>query len=84
MEVQFEPDVQAKLDRMARESGRAASKLVHDAVAGYVEHLTDTHEMLNSRYDEIKSGKTKLIPGEEIEAYFRDKSAAALKLPSRT
>lgn len=84
MEVQLEPDVQAKLDRMARESGRSASALVHDAVVGYVEHVTETHEMINSRYDEIKSGKVKLIPGEEIEAHFREKSAAALQLQSRT
>ena len=69
---------------MARESGRAASTIVQDAVAGYVEHLTETNEMLNSRYDEIKSGKVNLIPGEEIEAYFREKSAAALQLQSRT
>ena len=69
---------------MARESGRAASKLVQDAAAGYVEHLTETHEMLNSRYDEIRSGKVKLVPGEEIEAYFREKSAAAQQLQSRT
>jgi hypothetical protein len=33
--------------------------------------------MLNSRYDNIKSGRVKLIPGEEVEAYFREKSAAA-------
>ena len=68
---------------MARESGRAASTIVQDAVAGYVEHLTETNEMLNSRYDEIKSGKVKLIPGEEIEAYFREhgwhRRARALK-----
>lgn len=33
MEVQFEPSVQATLDRIARESGRAATELVQNAVA---------------------------------------------------
>jgi len=33
--------------------------------------------MLNSRYDDLKSGKVKPIPGDEVEAYFREKSAAA-------
>jgi hypothetical protein len=33
--------------------------------------------MLNSRYDDLKSGRVKPIPGEEVEAYFREKSAAA-------
>jgi len=77
MEVQFEPAVQAKLEQIARESGRAAAELVQDAVAGYVDELTETRQMLDSRYDDIKSGKVKMIPGEEVEAYFREKSAAA-------
>ena len=77
MEVQFEPAVQAKLDQIARESGRAAADLVQDAVAGYVDGLSETRQMLDSRYDDVKSGKVKLIPGDEVEAYFREKSAAA-------
>jgi hypothetical protein len=36
-----------------------------------------TREMLDSRYDDLKSGKVKPIPGDEVEAYFREKSAAA-------
>jgi hypothetical protein len=32
MEVQFTPDVQAKLDQMARETGRRSDELVQDAV----------------------------------------------------
>ncbi len=39
MEVQFERNVQAKLEQMARESGRAAVELVQDAVPGYVDEL---------------------------------------------
>jgi predicted transcriptional regulator len=77
MEVRFEPAVQAKLDQIARESGLDAVQLVQDAVAGYVDELAGTREMLDSRYDDIKSGKVKMIPGEEVEAYFREKSAAA-------
>ena len=66
MEVQFEPAVQAKLDQIARESGLDAVQLVQDAVADYVDELAGTREMLDSRYDDIKSGKVKLIPGEEV------------------
>lgn len=65
MEVQFEPALQAKLDQIARESRRAAADLVQDAVAGYVDELAETRHMLDSRYDEIKSGKVKMIPGDE-------------------
>jgi hypothetical protein len=32
--------------------------------------------MLDSRYDKIKSGRVKLIPGEEVISRLRAKSAA--------
>jgi hypothetical protein len=34
---------------------------------------------LDSRYDDIKSGKIKLIPVEEVEVYFREKGASPLR-----
>ena len=71
MEVHFEPAVQAKLEQIARESGLDAVQLVQDAVAGYVDELAGTREMLNSRYDDIKSGKVKMIPGDEAFARLR-------------
>ena len=39
--------------------------------------LAQKREMLDSRYDDLKSGRVKPIPGDEVEAYFREKSAAA-------
>ena len=56
--VQFDPDLQAKLDQIARESGRASIELVRDAVAGYVDEVVGTREMLNSRYDDIKAARS--------------------------
>jgi hypothetical protein len=82
MEVHLSPDVQAKLDRLVSETGRAPDKLLEDAMAGYEIELAETHEMLDSRYDDLKSGRVKLIPGEEIAAYFREKSAAARRSQS--
>lgn len=76
MEVQFEPDVQAKLEQIARESGRAPEDLVQDAVAGYVDELAETRRMVDSRYDDIKSGRVKLVPGEEVFARLRGRSEA--------
>ena len=52
-------------------------ELIEDALAGYVPQLAQTREMLDSRYDDLESGKVKPIPGDEVEAYFREKSAAA-------
>lgn len=82
MEVQFEPALQAKLERIARESGRPAADLVHDAVAGYVDELAETRQMLDSRYDDIKSGKVKLIDGEEAFARLHERIDARRNGPA--
>jgi len=50
---------------------------VQDVVEGYFDELAQTREMLNSRYDDLKSGRVKPISGDEVESYFREKSAAA-------
>ena len=67
MEVHFPPDLQAKIDELVIETGRAPDKLLEDAMAGYVAELVQTREMLNSRYDDLKSGRVKPIPGDEVE-----------------
>jgi hypothetical protein len=77
MEVHLNnPDIQAKIDRWVAETGRRPDELVEDAVAGYFEELNQTREMLNSRFDDLKSGKVKPVSGDEVTAHFREKSAA--------
>ena len=77
MEVSFKPDVQAKLEQMARESGCSSAELVEDAVMGYFDEVANTGKMLDRRFDDLESGRVKPIPGVEVEAYFREKSATA-------
>jgi predicted DNA-binding protein len=74
MEVHFTPELEKKLNDLATLSGRPADELVQDAVAGLVDELADTRSMLDRRFDDIKSGRVKLIPGDEVEAYFREKA----------
>jgi hypothetical protein len=50
------------------------------AMAGYIDEMARVRETLDSRYDDLKSGRVKPIPGGEVEAYFREKSAAARRL----
>ena len=77
MEVHFAPETEKKLKDLAAQSGRGtADELVQYVVEGYFEELAQTREMLNSRYDELKSGRVKPIPGDEVVAHFREKSAA--------
>ena len=78
MEVHFTAETEEKLKNIALQSGRGTpDELVQDVVEGYFDELVQAREMLNSRYDDLKSGRVKPIPGEEVEAYFREKSAAA-------
>jgi len=81
MEVHFTPELERKLNDLAAQSGRAASDLIQDAVAGYVDELAEIHEMLDSRYDDIKSGRVKLIPGDEVFARLREKSESRRSKP---
>jgi hypothetical protein len=75
MEVHFAPELQAKIDQLVSETGCAPEKLIEDAMAGYFADLAQTREMLNSRYDDLKSGRVKPIPGDEVVARLREKSA---------
>jgi putative addiction module component (TIGR02574 family) len=76
MEVHFTPDVQAKLEQMARETGLPREELVEDAVAGLFDELAYTRQTLDRRYDDLETGKVKPISGEEVFARLRAKSAA--------
>ena len=81
MEVHFPPETEKKLNELAAQSGRGtADELVQDVIEGYFAELAQTRETLNSRYDDLKTGRVKPIPGDEVEAYFREKSAAARRL----
>jgi hypothetical protein len=76
VEVHFAPDVQAKLDRLAADTGRPADELLQDALAGYFDDLAQTRETLDSRYDDLKMGGVKPISGEDVKERLRARSAA--------
>lgn len=76
MEVHFTPDVEKKLYDLAAQSGRGTDELLQDAFAAYFDELTQTREMLTSRYDELKNGSVKVIDGEEAFARLRAKTEA--------
>jgi len=67
VELHLTPELQARFDQLVSESGCAPEKLIEDALAGYVPELAETREMLDSRYEDLKSGRVKPVDG---EAYF--------------
>ena len=76
MEVHFTPDVEKRLNALAAQSGRGTDELLQDALAAYFDELVQTRDMLNSRYDELKSGTVKPIDGEEAFVRLKAKTEA--------
>ena len=50
--------------------------IVEDAVMGLFDELAYTRQTLDRRYDDLESGRVKPIPGDEVFARLRAKSAA--------
>jgi predicted transcriptional regulator len=74
MEVHLRPEIESRLQELATKTGRAPDDLIEDAMAGYLQELSQVREMLDSRYDDLKSGRVKPLDGEEAFAKLRRKS----------
>jgi len=81
MEVHFAPDVEKKLNDLAAQSGRGAGEVLEDALAGYFDELARTREMLDSRYDGLKSGGVMPIDGEEAFSRLKAKTQTQRSRP---
>jgi hypothetical protein len=81
MELHLAPELQAEVDRLLTETGCSPEQLVEDALAIYFAEAAAMRETLDSRYDDLKSGKVKAIPGDEVRARLREKSAARRSTP---
>ena len=74
MEVNFRPETETRLQELASKSGRQPSDLIEDAMAGYLQELSEVRAMLDGRYDDLKSGRVKPLDGDEAFAKLRQKS----------
>ena len=79
MEVHLAPELEARLNEMSSKTGRATEELVQDAMAGYLADLADVREMLDRRYDEVKTGKVKPIDGEAFFESLRGREDKRVK-----
>jgi len=74
MEVHLKPETESRLHELASQSGRPTDELVEDAMAAYLREVSDLRSMLDSRYDDIKSGRVQPVDGEAAFARLRQKS----------
>ena len=73
MEVRVTAETARKLNDLAATSGRTPENIVEDALAGYLEEVASVRKTLDSRYDDIKSGRVIPIDGEEAIRQLREK-----------
>ena len=74
MVVHLKPETETLLKELAATTGRAPDELVEDAMSGYLAELTQVRNMLDGRYDEIKSGRVRPVDGEEAFDRLREKN----------
>ena len=79
MEVHLKPETASRLAELAAKSGRATDELMEDAMAGYLQELTEVQGMLDSRYDDIKSGRVRPLDGETFFDNLRHREGELLK-----
>ena len=63
-----------KLNDLAAASGRSPEEIVEDALAGYLEAVDSIRRAVDSRYDDLKSGRVKPIDGEDFFRQLRERS----------
>ncbi len=76
MELRLQPELAAKLEQWSAQTGRPADELVDDAVASYILELDGLRNILDSRYDDMLSGKVKSVPGDEARRILEARIAA--------
>ena len=79
MEVHFTAELEKKLNDVAARGGHRADELVQQVMTDYVEAATGVREMLDGRYDDLKSGRVKPIDGESFFETLRKREDRLLK-----
>jgi len=74
MVVRLSPETESRLRELATTTGRAPDDLIEDAMTGYLAELSQVRKMLDSRYDDIKSGRVQPSDGEELPGRLRQKT----------
>jgi hypothetical protein len=79
MELHLEPELAAKVEQWSAETGQPVNDLIEGAIVGYFSEVEQIKATLDSRYDDIESGRAQLIDGEEACRMLRERAAARQK-----
>jgi predicted DNA-binding protein len=79
VEVHLKPETESRLNELASRSGLPTDELVEDAMAVYLQEVAEVRHMLDSRYDDIKSGGVEPVEGEAFFESLRQREEDLLK-----
>lgn len=79
MEVRLKPETESILNELSSKSGRPADDIVEDAMAAYLAEVSSLRGCLDSRYDNLKSGRVTPIGGERFFDDLRRREASLPK-----
>jgi RHH-type transcriptional regulator, rel operon repressor / antitoxin RelB len=65
--LRLPPDLEARLDALARKTGRTKSYYAREAIVEYIDDLEDLY-LAQKRYALIEKGKSKTLSLDEVEA----------------
>lgn len=82
MDVTFAPEIEARLNELARHLGKTPAELVELVVVSMIEDTEYTRTVLDSRNDAVRRGEVRLVPADEVEAHFAEKYKSAKGLSS--
>jgi predicted DNA-binding protein len=79
MEIRLKPETESRLNELASQSGRQPDELVEDVMAAYLSEVAELRQMLESRYDDFKSGRVAAVDGEAFFEELRQREAEQKK-----
>lgn len=76
MQVNLNPELTARVEQWTEQTGRSPDDLIADAMAGYLDELSRTRQMLDTRYQSVRDGEAQLMNGNDALKKLKERTQA--------
>ena len=66
MSLEIKPCQEAKIAALATTTDRDKAEILNEVIDSYFDSLDDVREMLDRRFDDVKSGRVKVLTPEQL------------------
>ena len=66
MSLEIKPSQEAKIAALATTTGRDKAEILNEVIDSYFDSLDEVREMLDRRFDDVKSGRAKALTPEQL------------------